>query len=51
MYGRNRYRGNWYMAAFWLVIGVLIGQVLRFDIDLQPRESTASEQTQYTQLN
>ena len=51
MYGRSRYGNNWYMAAFWLVVGVLIGQFLRFDINLAPRESAAQEQTQYTQLN
>lgn len=39
MYNRNRYGSNWYQAAFWLVVGILIGQFLRFDIDLKPRES------------
>ena len=38
MYGRSR-NPNWYMAAFWLVTGILIGQFLRFDIDLAPRDS------------
>lgn len=46
MYNRNRSTGNWYQAAFWLVIGVLIGQFLRFDINLKPRESALPAQAQ-----
>jgi len=43
MYNRNRYGSNWYQAAFWLIVGILIGQVLRFDIDLAPRENSAAQ--------
>ena len=47
MYSRNsRYGGNWYQAAFWLIVGILIGQFIRFDIVLQQRESTLPAQTQ-----
>lgn len=49
MYNRSRYGGNWYQAAFWLVVGVLIGQFLRFDIDLAPRESALPAQLQIAQ--
>ena len=48
MYGRNRNRGNWYMAAFWLITGILIGQFLRFDINLAPRESALPPLSQFT---
>lgn len=44
MYGRSR-NSNWYMAAFWLITGILIGQFLRFDIDLAPRDSALPAQT------
>lgn len=40
MYSRNRHGGNWYQAAFWLIVGILIGQFLRFDINLAPRENS-----------
>ena len=50
MYRRNRYGQNWYMAAFWLVIGILIGQFLRFDIDLAPRESSLPAQNKIAQI-
>ena len=46
MYNRNRYSrygGNWYQSVFWLVIGILIGQFLRFDIRLQ--DSSAQVQS------
>jgi len=44
MYNRNRYgSNNVYMAIFWLLVGILIGQVLRFDIDLAPRENSAAQ--------
>jgi len=51
MYGRSRYSNgnNWYQAAFWLVVGILIGQFLRFDINLAPRESTLPVQFQTAQ--
>ncbi|PZO11254.1 MAG: hypothetical protein DCF25_19730 [Leptolyngbya foveolarum] len=49
MYNRNRYGGNWYQAAFWLVIGIFIGQFLRFDINLAPRESVVPAQFQTAQ--
>ena len=43
MYGRNRYsryRGNWYQSAFWLVVGILIGQFFRFNITFEDSERT-----------
>ena len=46
MYSRNRYGGgNWYQAAFWLIIGILIGQFIRFDVVLQPRSESSTAQT------
>ncbi|MGB3300682.1 MAG: hypothetical protein WBA76_20655 [Phormidesmis sp.] len=50
MYNRNRYGGNWYQAAFWLVIGILIGQFLRFDINLAPRDSALPAQIKTAQI-
>lgn len=44
MYSRNR--GNWYQAAFWLIVGIFIGQFFRFNINFQPRESALPAQTQ-----
>ncbi len=48
MYNRNRYGGNWYQAAFWLIIGLILGQFFRFNIVLQEPESAlpAISQTQ-----
>ena len=46
MYNRSRHGSNWYMAAFWLTVGILIGQFLRFDIDLAPREGALPAQVQ-----
>lgn len=43
MYGRSRYGhrgGNWYQSAFWLVVGILIGQFFRFNITFQDSEQT-----------
>ena len=43
MYGRNRYsryRGNWYQSAFWLVVGILVGQFFRFNITFEDSERT-----------
>lgn len=34
------------MAAFWLLTGILIGQFLRFDINLTPRESALPVQSE-----
>lgn len=51
MYSRNsRYGGNWYQAAFWLVVGIVIGQFLRFDIVFQPSDRTSATQTQTSQV-
>ena len=51
MYSRNsRNGGNWYQAAFWLVVGILIGQFLRFDIVLQPSDRTSHSQIQTSQV-
>lgn len=49
MYNRNRYGGNWYQAAFWLIVGICLGQFFRFDVDLQPRESALPVQFQIAQ--
>ena len=47
MYSRNRHsRINWFQAFFWVLVGIAIGQVIRFDLNLQPRESTLPAQTQ-----
>lgn len=46
MYSRNRYGGgNWYQAAFWLIVGILIGQFIRFDVVLQPSSDAPTAQT------
>ena len=42
--------GNWYQAAFWLIIGIFIGQFLRFDINLSPRDSALPSQVQTAQI-
>ncbi|NEP19816.1 MAG: hypothetical protein F6J97_23505 [Leptolyngbya sp. SIO4C1] len=41
MYNRyGRYgRGSWYQAFFWILVGFLIGQIIRLDIKLAPRQS------------
>ena len=37
MYRRNYSRISWYQAFFWVLLGVIIGQFLDFDLSLQPR--------------
>ena len=37
MYGRSRhsrYGGSWYQSIFWFALGILAGQILRFNITL-----------------
>ena len=48
MYGRNRYSrygGNWYQAVFWFAIGLLVGQIFRFNITFQDSERTQLQPT------
>ena len=41
MYSRHRYgNNNFFQAFFWVLVGFMIGQIIRLDIGLSPRAST-----------
>ena len=45
MYRHRTYgRGSWYQAFFWVLVGILIGQFLDFDLSLQPRREQSQTQ-------
>ncbi|MEM8610711.1 MAG: hypothetical protein AAGF93_01740 [Cyanobacteria bacterium P01_H01_bin.105] len=39
MYNRYRRNGSFFQAFFWVLVGFMLGQVVRLDIDLAPRPS------------
>lgn len=41
MYTRNRYgNNNFFQAFFWVLVGFMIGQIVRLDVGIAPRSST-----------
>lgn len=39
MYNRYRRNGSFFQAFFWVLVGFMLGQVVRLDIQLLPRQT------------
>ena len=39
MYSRYRRNGSFFQAFFWVLVGFMLGQLVRLDIDVTPRPS------------
>ena len=45
MYSSRYGRGGWYKSLFFLLLGILIGQLIDLDIGIQPRTDRNAQST------